>query len=226
MPVTEVPLGTPLSRFGISRLCCGQGKDLPGWHPVLSESKAWGTFFVINMLIFIFFIVKILPEKRQLKSSDSSRKKGRLQSETAFIHCFYLIFLKNRRTNLILPSTFTQQWPPKPPRSHFLSMPGFPKQKTVYFTTNKKCYLYISSFCHGQSLLPSILSSTLLMGRRGWFGRASGGFRKPPSILFLGRVEDAGSRRVSVSVIEKGGVLRPSSRRHEVPRDAFLRRER
>ena len=47
---------------------------------------------MINMLIFIFFIVKILPQKGQLKSSDSSRKKGRLQSEAAFNHCFYLIF--------------------------------------------------------------------------------------------------------------------------------------
>ena len=105
-------------------------------------------------------------------------------------------------------------------------MPGFPKPKIVYFSINQKYYLYISSFCHGQSLLPSILSSTLLMGRRGWFGRASGGFRKPRSILFLGRVEDAGSRRVSVSVIEKGGVFRPSSRRPGVCRDVFSRRER
>ena len=76
--------------------------------------------------------------------------------------------------------------------------------------------MYISSFCYGKSLLPSILSSTLLKGRRGWFGRAGKGFRKPRSILFLGRVEDARSRRVSVSVIEKGGVLRPSSRRPSV----------
>ena len=103
-----------------------------------------------------------------------------------------------------------------PPRSDFLPMPGFPKQKNVYFTINQKCYLYISSFGHGKSLLPSILSSTLLKGRRGWFGRASKGFRKPKSTLFLGRVEDARSRKVSVSVIEKGGVLRPSSRRPSV----------
>lgn len=95
-------------------------------------------------------------------------------------------------------------------------MPGFPKPKNIYSPVNQKCYLYISSFCHGKSLLPSILSSTLLKGRRGWFGRAGKGFRKPRSILFLGRVEDARSRRVSVSVIEKGGVLRPSSRRPSV----------
>ena len=95
-------------------------------------------------------------------------------------------------------------------------MPGFPKPKTVYFPINQKCYLYISSFCHEKSLLPSILSSTLLMGRRGWLGRAGKGFRKPRSILFLGRVEDARSRRVSVSVIEKGGVFRPSSLRPSV----------
>ena len=139
---------------------------------------------------------------------------------------FILFLLINRRSNLILPSTFAQQGPPKLPRSDFLPMPGFPKPKNVYFTINQKYYLYISSFCHGKSLLPSILSSTLLPFRRGWFGRAGKGFRKPRSILFLGRVEDAGSHRVSVSVIEKGGVFRPSSRRHEVPRDAFSRRER
>jgi len=51
-----------------------------------------GAFFLINIFVFIVFIVKILPEKSQLKSSDSSRKKGRLQSEAAFNHCFYLIF--------------------------------------------------------------------------------------------------------------------------------------
>lgn len=103
-------------------------------------------------------------------------------------------------------------------------MPGFPKQKNVYFTINQKFYLYISSFGHEKSILPSILSSTLLKGRRGWFGRAVKGFRKPRSILFLGRVEDARSRRVSVSVIEKGGVLRPSSRRQSLPRCLFAPR--
>ena len=103
-------------------------------------------------------------------------------------------------------------------------MPGFPKQKNVYFTINQKFYLYISSFGHEKSILPSILSSTLLKGRRGWFGRAVKGFRKPRSILFLGRVEDAGSHRVSVSVIEKGGVLRPSSRRQSLPRCLFAPR--
>ena len=95
-------------------------------------------------------------------------------------------------------------------------MPGFPKPKIVYFSINQKCCLYISIFCYVKSLLPSILSSTLLMGRRGKLCRTGKGFGKPRSILFLGRVEDARSRRVSVSVIEKGGVLRPSSRRPSV----------
>lgn len=112
----------------------------------------------------------------------------------------------------------------KTPSQPFFAHAGLSKTKNLNFPINQKCYLYISSFCHGQSLLPSILSSTLLMGRRGWFGRASGGFRKPPSILFLGRVEDAGSRRVSVSVIEKGGVFRPSRRRRSLPRCLFAPR--
>ena len=95
-------------------------------------------------------------------------------------------------------------------------MPGFPKPKIVYFSINQKCCLYISIFCYGKSLLPSILSSTLLMGRRGKLSRTGKGFGKPRSILFLGRVEDARSRRVSVSVIEKGGVFHPSSLRPSV----------
>lgn len=49
-------------------------------------------FFLINILFFIIFIVKILPKKRQLKSSDSSRKKGRFQSETAFYSLFLFYF--------------------------------------------------------------------------------------------------------------------------------------
>lgn len=133
MPVTEVPLGTPLPRFGISRLCCGQGKDLPGWHPVLSESKAWGTFFVINMLIFIFFIVKILPQKGQLKSSDSSRKKAASNRKRPFTTCFHLIYWTAQRDGFILPSTFAQQRHPKAPQSHFLPMLGISKTKIRYF---------------------------------------------------------------------------------------------
>lgn len=38
--------------------------------------KGFGYFFHINILILIVFNVKILPEKSQLKSSDSSRKKA------------------------------------------------------------------------------------------------------------------------------------------------------
>ena len=71
--------------------------------------KGSGALLRIKILVFIIFVVKILPKKRLLKSSDSSRKKGRLQSETAFYSLFLFYFLINRRSNLILPSTFAQQ---------------------------------------------------------------------------------------------------------------------
>lgn len=38
--------------------------------------KGSGALLCIKILVFIIFVVKILPEKRQLKSSDSSRKKA------------------------------------------------------------------------------------------------------------------------------------------------------
>ena len=54
--------------------------------------KGSGALLCIKILVFIIFVVKILPEKRQLKSSDSSRKKGRFQSETAFYSLFLFYF--------------------------------------------------------------------------------------------------------------------------------------
>ena len=71
--------------------------------------KGSGALLCINILVFIIFVVKILPEKRQLKSSDSSRKKAASSRKRPFTRCFYFIFLINRRSNLILPSTFAQQ---------------------------------------------------------------------------------------------------------------------
>lgn len=188
--------------------------------------KGSGALLCIKILVFIIFVVKILPEKRQLKSSDSSRKKAASSRKRPFTRCFYFIFFNKSEKQSHSAQHFCPAMTSKTPSQRFFAHAGLSKTKNVYFTINQKYYLYISSFCHGKSLLPSILSSTLLPFRRGWFGRAGKGFRKPRSILFLGRVEDAGSHRVSVSVIEKGGVFRPSSRRHEVPRDAFSRRER
>lgn len=49
-------------------------------------------FFLINILFLIIFIMKILPEKRQLKSSDSSRKKAASNRKRPFTTCFHLIY--------------------------------------------------------------------------------------------------------------------------------------
>lgn len=60
--------------------------------------KGSGALLCIKILVFIIFVVKILPEKRPFPVGNG-----------LLLVVFILFFLINRRSNLILPSTFAQQ---------------------------------------------------------------------------------------------------------------------
>lgn len=108
--------------------------------------KSRGTFFGINMLIFMFFIVKILPEKRQLKSSDSSRKKAVSSRKRPFTRCFYFIFFNKSEKQSHSAQHFCPAMTSKTPSQRFFAHAGLSKTKKCIFHNKSKVLLVYIQF--------------------------------------------------------------------------------
>jgi hypothetical protein len=107
--------------------------------------KNRGTFFWINMLIFMFFIVKILPQKGQLKSSDSSRKKAASNRKRPLTIVFIWFFNKSEKQSHSAQH-FCPAMTSKTPSQRFFAHAGLSKTKNCIFSNKSKVLLVYIQF--------------------------------------------------------------------------------
>ena len=108
--------------------------------------KGSGALLCIKILVFIIFVVKILPEKRQLKSSDSSRKKAASSRKRPFTRCFYFIFFNKSEKQSHSAQHFCPAMTSKTPSQRFLAHAGLSKTKKCIFHNKSKVLLVYIQF--------------------------------------------------------------------------------